>query len=180
MSELYAGDGNVADQSLAAQAQEKAQQTAQQASRRAGDVLRTQAETRTNEASEQLHAVAHAMRRTGHQLRADGRPTAGAVDGITERIEQLATYLGNADGDRLLHDVESFGRRRPWGMIGIGLGLGIAASRFLKASSSSRYGAVQQQRQLEFSSPRMPAAPHAPSSATPSAEQRPPVPARTI
>src|SRR3954467_13414928 len=103
MSELNADDGNAGNQSLAAQAQEKAQQTAQQASRRAGDVPPPQAETRTNEASEQLHAVAHAMRGTGHQLRADGRPTAGAVDGITERIEQLATYLGNADGDRLTH-----------------------------------------------------------------------------
>jgi hypothetical protein len=176
MSELYAGDGDSADSSLAAQAQEKAQQTAQQASRRAGDMLRTQAETRASEASEQLQAVAHAMRRTGDQLHADGRPTAGAVDGITERIERLATYLGNADADRLLHDVESFGRRRPWGMIGVGLGLGIAASRFLKASSTSRYGAVQQ-RQLEFSSPGMPAAPTTPPPAP--AQQRPPVPART-
>lgn len=177
MSEFHQGDGRAGDASLAAQAQEKAQQTAQQASERATSMLRTQAETRASEASEQLRALAQAMRRTGHQLHADGRPTAGAVDGVTDRIERLATYLGTADGDRLLYDVESFGRRRPWGMIAVGLGLGVAASRFLKASSTTRFDAAQQQRQLEFSSPRMPATPSAP--AAPAGQQRPPVPART-
>jgi hypothetical protein len=39
----------------------------------------------------------------------------------------------------MLRDLESFGRRKPWGMIGLGMGVGIAASRVLKASSSRRF-----------------------------------------
>jgi len=35
--------------------------------------------------------------------------------------------------------VEDFGRRQPLAVVAIGLVAGFAASRFLKASSSSRY-----------------------------------------
>ena len=39
----------------------------------------------------------------------------------------------------MLHDAEDFARRRPWAVAGIGLIAGLAASRFLKASSERRY-----------------------------------------
>ena len=39
----------------------------------------------------------------------------------------------------MLRDVEDFARRRPWIVAGIGLAAGLAASRFLKASSERRY-----------------------------------------
>jgi hypothetical protein len=67
------------------------------------------------------------------------------VDSVTQGIERLSNYLGSTSGDRMLQDIETFGRRRPWGMVGIGLGLGLVASRFLKASSSNRYTSQQQQ-----------------------------------
>jgi len=60
-----------------------------------------------------------------------------------------------------VQDLESFGRRRPWGMIGIGLGLGLVASRFLKASSQTRYEASRSQRQ--FQPPTQPMLPPATS-----------------
>ncbi|MDX6487172.1 MAG: hypothetical protein QOF43_2325, partial [Gaiellaceae bacterium] len=37
------------------------------------------------------------------------------------------------------HDVEGFARSRPWAAGGIAALLGVAASRFLKASSGERY-----------------------------------------
>jgi hypothetical protein len=54
-------------------------------------------------------------------------------------MDGLGRYLGGTGGDQMLRDLERFGRRRPWGMIGLGLGVGLAASRFLKASSSRRF-----------------------------------------
>ena len=44
----------------------------------------------------------------------------------------------------MLHDLETFGRRRPWSMVAAGVAVGFAASRFLKASSRNRYEASVQ------------------------------------
>ena len=54
-------------------------------------------------------------------------------------MDRLGEYLQRADGDELLRDVERFARRRPWMIAGLGLLGGLAASRFLKASSERRY-----------------------------------------
>ena len=147
MSEYQSGYAVAADQpsagdeSVVAQAQEKVQEKAQQATAVVAQKARTQVETGAARASDELRSVAQAMRRSGHALHADGRSSAKVVDGATDRIEQLATYLGETNGDRMLQDVESFGRRQPWAMIGIGVAMGFVASRFLKASSTNRYDA---------------------------------------
>jgi hypothetical protein len=171
MSEYQSGDGNAADPSLAEQAQQKVQQTAQEASQKTFGYLRDQTEARAGQASAELRAVSDALRRSGHALHADGRSaSASAVDGITQGIERLSSYLGSTSGDRMLQDVESFGRRRPWGMVGLGLGLGLVASRFVKASSSSRYpGPQQPQQSPQRATPpaALPAAPPEPRPAEP-------------
>jgi ElaB/YqjD/DUF883 family membrane-anchored ribosome-binding protein len=144
MSEYQVGDGAGGEPSLTEQAQEKVQQTARQASNKTAEYVRTQTEARASQAGEELRAVADALRRSGHALHADGKEMSGsAVDTVTQRMEQLSRYLGGTSGDQMLRDLESFGRGRPWGMIGLGLGVGIAASRFLKASSRSRYEATR-------------------------------------
>jgi ElaB/YqjD/DUF883 family membrane-anchored ribosome-binding protein len=144
MNELHTGDGDVATGSIGTQAQEKVQQTAHQASQKTAEYLRGQTEARAGQVGGELRAVADVLRRSGQSLQADGKHVSGeAVDSITKTIERIASYLGDATGDRMLHDVESFGRRRPWGLVGIGVGVGIAASRFLKASSVARYQSSQ-------------------------------------
>jgi hypothetical protein len=143
MSEFQAGDG-AGGQSLSVQVQEKVEETAQQASQKGIEYLREQTEARAGQLSAELQSVAEALRRSGHALHADGKEASGAViDNVTRRLDQLSRYLGQTGGDRMLQDVEAFGRKRPWGLIGIGLGVGVASSRFLKASSSSRYAAAQ-------------------------------------
>jgi hypothetical protein len=140
MSEYHAGDGTGGDPSVVAQAQEKVQQTAQQASGTAARYAREQVQTRASQASEELRTVSGAMQRSVHSLRADGKePHAKAVEGVTHGVDRLAGYLGDTSPDTMLRDVERFGRRQPWGMVGIGLGLGLVASRFLKASSRRRF-----------------------------------------
>ena len=61
-----------------------------------------------------------------------------------ERAERLGGYLHEADGDRILRDVEDFGRRNPWAVVAGGMALGFMASRLLKASSTERYRSAQE------------------------------------
>jgi hypothetical protein len=134
-----AADGG-RDASVVTQAQEKVQQTASQASSTAARYVREQTESRGKQAATELQTIADALRRSSHALHAEGNSGAAkGIETVTGRIEGLGRYLGGTGGDQILRDVEAFGRRRPWGMIGIGLGLGVAASRFLKASSSRRF-----------------------------------------
>jgi ElaB/YqjD/DUF883 family membrane-anchored ribosome-binding protein len=136
MSGYQTGD----DGSLAAHAQETVQQTAHQASHATARYVREQTETRGKQVADELQSVSAALRRSSHALHADGNARAArGIELVTDRIDGLGRYLGGTGGDQMLHDLESFGRRRPWGMIGVGLGVGLAASRFLKASSSRRF-----------------------------------------
>ena len=49
-----------------------------------------------------------------------------------------ATWSGRA-GTRIFRDVEAFARQRPWMLAGLATIAGIAAARFVKASSEGRY-----------------------------------------
>src|SRR6266536_5862262 len=102
--------------------------------------LREQVDQRSTDASERIYATAEDVRSVAEELRRQGRETpARLADQIADRAESFGSYLRNADGDRLLGDVETFARRQPWAVAAGGLALGFVASRFLKASSSRRY-----------------------------------------
>jgi hypothetical protein len=121
----------------AATAQQRAAELKQQGRSKVGETL----DQRTTQAGGQARQMAQALRRTGEQLRqqGEGQQVAGVTEGAAERIERLGGYLEQTSGDELLRDVEDFARRRPWIVAGAGLMVGLAASRFLKASSERRY-----------------------------------------
>ncbi len=126
--------------STAEQAKEKAKDQAQQAAGQARSTLRTQVAQRSTEAGERVGGFASDVRSIGDQLREQGKDQPAKLAGqAADRAEQLGAYLQRSDADRILNDVEDFGRRRPWAVIAGGMALGIVASRFLKASSSTRY-----------------------------------------
>jgi hypothetical protein len=117
-------------------AQEKAQGALGQARGR----LRDQVDQRSTQAGDQVHSTAQDMRALAEQLRGQGKDTPARVaEQVADRAESFGTYLRDADGERLLRDVEEVARRQPWLVAAGGLALGFAASRFLKASSSRRY-----------------------------------------
>ena len=99
---------------------------------------------RTTLAGGQVRQVADAMRHTAAQMRGNGestiQQTAGLVEAAADRFDDLGAYLRRTSGDVALRDAEDFARRRPWAVAGLGLVAGLAASRFLKASSERRYG----------------------------------------
>jgi hypothetical protein len=122
------------------QAKEQAQQAAGQAKEKAGYQLRSQVDQRSTEAGQRIGGYASDVRSVGEQLREQGEDQpAKLAEQAAERAERLGRYLTESDADRILGDVEDFGRRRPWAVIAGGVALGLAASRLLKASSSDRY-----------------------------------------
>jgi ElaB/YqjD/DUF883 family membrane-anchored ribosome-binding protein len=100
---------------------------------------------RTNQAGGQARKMAQALRRSTEQLRSQGESeqVAGFAESAADRVDQLGEYLERTSGDQMVRDAEDFARRRPWMIAGIGLLAGLAASRFLKASSERRYGSMQ-------------------------------------
>jgi hypothetical protein len=120
----------------AGQAQEKAQEVAGQAKGR----LREQVDQRSTQAGEQVSSTAMDVRSVGEELRKQGKDKpAQLADQAADRAERLGSYLRDSDADRILRDVEEFGRKQPWAVVAGGLALGFAASRLLKASSQRRY-----------------------------------------
>jgi hypothetical protein len=123
-------------QEKAQDAQEKLKGGAQQAQAR----LRDQVDQRSTQAGEQVSASADALRTTSRQLREQGQDgPAQAAEKVAHHAERLGGYLSESNADRILGDLEDFGRRQPMAVIALGVAVGFAASRFLKASSRERY-----------------------------------------
>jgi hypothetical protein len=124
------------------QVREKAQVPQDQAKGALGQArgrLREQVDQRSTKAGNQVHSTAQDMRNVAEQLRNQGKDTPARVaEQVADRAESFGSYLRDADGERLLRDVEDFTRRQPWLVAAGGLALGFATSRFLKASSSRR------------------------------------------
>lgn len=120
-------------------AQEKVQETADTVRSR----VREQVDQRSTQAGGQVRSTAQALRSTAERLREDGQDQpARAAERAADQAEKVGGWLERSDADRILHDVEDFGRRQPLALAAVGLALGFAASRFLKASSRTRYTGV--------------------------------------
>ena len=125
-------------QELAGQAQGKAQEAASQAKSK----LRDQVDQRSTQAAEQINQQASDLRSVGESLREQGKEgPANAADKVAQYVEKAGGYLRDKDSDALLADVEDFARRQPWAVGAAAFALGVAASRFMKASSGQRYSA---------------------------------------
>jgi hypothetical protein len=119
---------------------EQAQEKAQQAKSKASDQARTQVDQRSTELGERVNSTAGDIRTVSQQLREQGKDQpAKLADQAAGHVERIGGWLRDSDSDKLLSDVEDFGRRQPWVLAVGGLALGFAAARFLKASSTQRY-----------------------------------------
>jgi len=134
-------DGSVGE------AQEKAQEVAGEAQEKARDVagkaqenLRQEVDQRSTQAGEQVAGTAQDLRSVGEELRKQGKDApAKLADRAAEQTDKVGSYLKEKGPDEMLHDVEDFGRQRPWAVLAGGLAVGVVAARFLKASSRNRY-----------------------------------------
>jgi hypothetical protein len=123
-------------QDAPAQAREKAQEATGEARSR----VREQVDQRSTQAAERISATGSDLRNIGEELRKQGKDTpARFADQAAGRVERVGSYLAESDADRMLRDIEDFGRRQPLAVLAGSMVLGIVAARFLKASSSRRY-----------------------------------------
>jgi hypothetical protein len=119
---------------------EQGQEKAEDAIGKAQGALREQLDQRSSQAGEKVTGTAEDLRSVGEELRSQGKETPAKIaEKAAERTEQVGSYLRESDGERLLEDVEDFGRRQPLVVLAGGVVVGLAAARFLKASSESRY-----------------------------------------
>src|SRR5215213_1037589 len=148
-------------------AKEQVQEKAQVAQEKLGETtetmrarMREQVDQRSTQAGGQVRSTAQALRSTSERLREDGQDgPARAAERAADQAEKVGGWLEQSDADRILYDVEDFGRRQPLAVAAIGLAAGFAASRFLKASSRSRYT----QGSSDWQSPRRPGGDRIPS-----------------
>jgi len=158
-------------QQVADQAREKvgeaagqAKETAQNVASQAQDKVREQVDQRSTEAGERVGSTAEDIRSVGQELRNQGKEgPANVAEQAADRIDRAASYLRESDADRILSDVEDFGRRQPWVVLAGAAIAGFAAARFLKASSRERYssrqgtGAATASSQRQLTPPATPA-----------------------
>jgi len=132
--------GSAATQDKIKDAAGQAQEKAQQAAAKAQDTLQQQVDQRAKQAGEKVSTTADDVRSVAEELRKQGKDgPAKLADQAAEQAEKVGSYLSGAAPDQMLHDVEDFGRRRPWALLAGGLVAGAVAARFLKASSRNRY-----------------------------------------
>jgi hypothetical protein len=118
---------------------ETVRESSTQLSSTAREWMQQEADQRTSAIASQARTIAGAMRQTSASLTDDGQARAARVtDTVAERVDRFAGYLEQADGDRLMNDVQDLARRNPWAFAAAGLVAGFAASRFMKASRSNR------------------------------------------
>jgi hypothetical protein len=124
-------------------AKQKTEQQAGQIVESGRGVLRDQIDQRSTQAGQQAQSLASSLRDSATQMRMDGDPQkqrfAGIAESGADKLDNAGRYLTDADADELMHRLEDFGRQQPLLIAGAGLLLGIAAGRFLKASSNNRY-----------------------------------------
>jgi hypothetical protein len=144
------------DEGVVDQVTTKVSDAASTAQEKAGELttkgksrLAEQLDDRTTTVGSQARSVAQSLRQSTEQLRNEGNTGAANVaEQAATHIERIGSYLEQKGGNDILRDVESFARRRPWMIAGISVLGGIAAARFLKASSERRYDRYDGRRRL--------------------------------
>ena len=87
-----------------------------------------------------IDEYADAVNAACESLKSDGsNPLAGPAEQASRQLLRASDYLRNNDPDRFLEDLGGFARRKPEVFYGAMFIAGLAAVRFLKASSREHY-----------------------------------------
>jgi hypothetical protein len=123
----------------AGEAAETAKSAAGEVAGAAKDVAVTRAqglfESNKEAAVSKIGAVAHALRNASSELEGQQEPLARVARRAAERIESFSNSLEGRDLTDALESAQDYARRQPALFYGGAFLLGLAAARFLKASS---------------------------------------------
>ncbi|GAC1423088.1 MAG: hypothetical protein NVSMB5_16830 [Candidatus Velthaea sp.] len=117
------------------------QAAADQATQKAKGFLSEQVDQRSTVIGQTISQTAVDLRQIATHLResAAGDAAAKLADNAAQYVERVGRYLQDVDGDKLMHDLETYSRERPWVIATGALLTGFAASRVLKSASARRY-----------------------------------------
>lgn len=97
-------------------------------------------QTRKAELAGRISGCGAAVRRAADKLRDEQDPNiASYADMVADRFQQAGDYIQSRDISSIYHDVEDMARRRPEILFGGMFVVGLALSRFLKASNERPY-----------------------------------------
>jgi ElaB/YqjD/DUF883 family membrane-anchored ribosome-binding protein len=93
---------------------------------------------RKGELVDRIKDTVEILRETGDTLIERDKARGGEyAHKAAARLDQYSAYLQENSVDRIIDDVQKFGRERPWITIGGAFFVGVAVARFLKASDRS-------------------------------------------
>lgn len=100
--------------------------------------------------SHKVGAVAHALRRVGDSLDADGESGLARYGRSTaDQVERFAGYLDRRDVRGLIADVEGMAKRNPGTFVATTFAAGLLLGRFLRASPDDRRAVRDDDRAVE-------------------------------
>jgi ElaB/YqjD/DUF883 family membrane-anchored ribosome-binding protein len=127
--------------------------TGSESGRRAVNVLRAgreqafdEAKTRVREAADQqrgraaeaVGGMAGALHRAAGDMREENETMGRYADMAAERLDEVATYLRDADWGEVIHNAEDFARRQPYWFVGGAMAAGFLLARFVKNSGEAQ------------------------------------------
>lgn len=120
---------------------QQTQQTAGQVTESARRSAFSYGESQKQTASQSLHTVAEALHGTGNTLQDKNQaPIAGYAHRAADTVDGFAGYLERTSVQELIGDAERFAREHSTVFLGAAVALGVAAGRFIKASTPQSTG----------------------------------------
>lgn len=130
---------------LAAKSHEAATRAKDVALNRVEDAKQA-ADSAKHRASERVRALGAAVRSLGHHLRAsDERMIANYAERTSERIDEVASFIENAEPNDLVRQGEDLARRNPLVFFGGTFLVGLTIGRFLKSGNQTAEGGTGSQ-----------------------------------
>jgi hypothetical protein len=109
-------------------------------------IVTEEIDRRTTDLGEAVNERVTKLRAMSETLRGQGQTVAAnLVDSAASKLDGISSYLRSADGDRIIHDVETLARNQPLATAAAGFAGGFVVARLLKAGGntvSSRSGAA--------------------------------------
>ena len=101
----------------------------------AGETLATRAERQKGSVTQLLAGAIETVRATGATAEQRGqRPVAQAADLAAQQLEAVSGYLERTDVREIARQAQDFARQQPWLELGVGVAIGLVATRFLRSA----------------------------------------------
>ncbi|MFN2483530.1 MAG: hemerythrin domain-containing protein [Candidatus Limnocylindria bacterium] len=101
----------------------------------AGETVATRAEEQKGTLSQALSGVVETIRETGRSAQERGQqPVAQAADFAAGQLESVSDYFEQTDVRQIARQAQDFARQQPWLVLGIGIGIGLVATRLVRST----------------------------------------------